>query len=32
MYDVASDKTVVGIGAASGVTGGGFNVACRSAP
>jgi len=26
MYDVASDKTIVGVGATSGVTGGGFNV------
>ena len=26
MYDVASDKTIVGIGASSGITGGGLNV------
>ncbi|WP_049574141.1 pectate lyase family protein [Streptomyces sp. SBT349] len=26
MYDVASDKTVVGVGAGSGITGGGLNV------
>jgi pectate lyase len=26
MYDVSSDKTIIGIGAASGITGGGFNI------
>jgi pectate lyase len=26
MYDVASDKTIVGVGATAGITGGGFNV------
>jgi pectate lyase len=26
MYNVASDKTIVGIGASSGITGGGFNI------
>ncbi|HZM76602.1 MAG TPA: hypothetical protein VFC19_12795 [Candidatus Limnocylindrales bacterium] len=26
MYNVASDKTIVGVGATSGITGGGFNV------